>query len=125
MSKKITILLSLLMVVVSSSFLHAANLTISTNAKVDTLTINSGSTVAQTGSSLSVAGDFTNNGTFTANSNTVVLTGSEQTLSGDITFYNLTIQSSGLVTKANADKLTISGKLEMATSSGVEIQNVQ
>ncbi len=53
-------------------------------------TITSGTVYAP--SSLTVSGNWSNNGTFYANSGTVTLNGTGQTISGDTTFYNLSKQ---------------------------------
>lgn len=56
------------------------------------LTITGGNldTKSGTNASLSVAGNWTNNDTFTANAGTVTLSGTNQTVAGATTFYNLT-----------------------------------
>ncbi len=71
------------------------------NVTTGTLTIEAGGTLDATGaaSAITVSGNYTNNGTFTAGSSTVTLNGSAaQTLSGTLTgtsaFYNLTISNS-------------------------------
>ncbi len=63
------------------------------------IVINSGATVTTSGgNSLTVSGNFTNNGTFTANSGSVIFNGTTaQSISGSTstTFYNLTMLNSG------------------------------
>ncbi|PYJ06952.1 MAG: hypothetical protein DMF06_17020, partial [Verrucomicrobia bacterium] len=51
--------------------------------------IDSGAAYSATGT-VSVSGNWTNNGTFTANSNGVTFNGTNQAISGQTTFYNLT-----------------------------------
>ncbi|MEI6049805.1 MAG: hypothetical protein WCS03_12950, partial [Bacteroidota bacterium] len=69
-------------------------------AVCNSLTINSGATLAITESNaLTVSGNWLNNGSFTANSSTVNFNGTTQTISGsNTTFNNLTISNSGVVT---------------------------
>ncbi len=64
--------------------------TLSANQSAATTTISGSGTLDLAGYQLSVGGNWTNTGTFTANSGTVVLNGTNQTLTGDSTFYNLT-----------------------------------
>jgi len=79
------------------------------------LVIGSGATLTSTSSTLTVTGNFTNNGTFTHNSGTVTLTGAAQTISGLTTFNNLTINGAGV--KSVPDNITISGT--MTLTSGI------
>jgi hypothetical protein len=61
-------------------------------ASTTNITINSGATLAAPTSSLTVSGNFTNNGTFTHGNGQVQLTGTNQTISGaaaTTTFYDL------------------------------------
>ena len=71
----------------ASTYALPGNLTLTGN-----LTIDADNTLDTTASNynLNVAGDWTNNGAFTANSGTVTLDGTNQTLSGATTFHNLT-----------------------------------
>lgn len=79
--------------------------------KVDTnppivanVTINAGGTLTgQNGSTLSLTGNFTNNGTFTANNGTVALVGTTpQTITGTFAFANLTLNNAaGVIISGN------------------------
>ena len=65
---------------------------------------------------LSIGGNFSNAGTFTASSGTVAFTGSlPQTLSGVANFNNLTINGTGGVTAAN--DITVNGVLNLAAEN--------
>ena len=78
----------------------------------DNITINVGSSLAITASNLlNVNGNWTNNGTFTANTSTVLLTNGAQTISGTNTFNNLTIGGTGLKTFGTTP--TVNGILSM------------
>jgi hypothetical protein len=78
------------------------------------LTINSGSSLTAP-SSLSIAGNFTNSGTFTHNSGTVTFNKSgDQNLAANVatTFYNLTVNSGAtLVETAAANNVTVANTL--------------
>lgn len=88
-----------------------------TNVKVDSspptvanITINSGGTLrGNGGDTLSLTGNFTNNGTFTANGGTVAFTGTAQTITGNVTFANLTVGASTVLTLAG--NVTVTGTL--------------
>ncbi len=70
-----------------------STVTLASNLDVDlTLTIDAGSTLDVSGSNyqINIAGDWTNNGTFTAQAGSVVFDGGDQSLAGDTTFYDLT-----------------------------------
>lgn len=68
----------------------ANNLT-SANAITGNLTIDNGATLTSgTNYDIELAGNWTNSGTFTANSGDVILTGVDQSITGSTTFYNLT-----------------------------------
>ena len=86
--------------------------TIGATSSCDNITINVGSSLTITGSNLlNVNGNWTNNGTFTANTSTVSLSNGAQTVSGTNTFNNLTIGGTGLKTFATTP--TVSGILSM------------
>ncbi len=71
-------------------FGHILGLTLTGN-----LTINSGATFAGSSYSHSVAGNWTNNGTFTAGTSTVTFNGAaQQTMAGATNFYSLTMNNS-------------------------------
>jgi fibronectin-binding autotransporter adhesin len=76
------------------------------------LTITAGTLVAGTATTITVFGNWTNNGTFTGGSGTVIFDGNNntQTLTGTTTFNNLTINHTGTgnVT-AGGSTLTVSG----------------
>ena len=98
-----------------------------TNAASLTLTINTGASVTvNSGSTLSLSGDFTNNGTFTDNSNTangVSFVGTvAQTIAGTTSnvFNNLTVANTSGVTPAiniTTNNITVNSNLTM--TSGV------
>ena len=88
-----------------------------TNVKVDAttfivanVTINAGGTLRGTnGNTLSLSGNFTNNGTFTANGGTVAFTGTAPTITGNVTFANLTLAPSTVLNLAG--NVTVTGTL--------------
>ena len=82
---------------------------ISSNAFCNNITINTGATLQITGTNtLTISGNWTNNGTFTANQSTVVFDGiSPQIGAGE--FFNLTMPGSG--TKTFTSTAVISGTL--------------
>jgi len=75
------------------------------------LTIGSGTTldVSASNFALSVAGNWSNSGTFNARSGTVTLNGGTgtQTVSGNTTFFNLTLNNSGATTAFGSTTTTI------------------
>ena len=78
----------------------------------DNITINATSSLSITGSNtLSVNGNWSNSGTFTANTSTVLLTNGAQTISGTNTFNNLTVGGTGLKTFSTTP--TVNGILSM------------
>ncbi|MEP6794325.1 MAG: hypothetical protein ABJB16_08370, partial [Saprospiraceae bacterium] len=80
------------------------------------LTINSGASLTITGSNtLSVSGNWSNNGTFTANTSTVNFNGTTQSISGTVstTFYNLILSNSG--TKTLGIAITVNSNLSITT----------
>ena len=83
---------------------------ISAASVCNNLTINSGATLVINGSNtLTVSGNWTNNGTFTAGTGTVVFNGSAQTV-GTGPFNNLTLGGSGVKTITG---VTVNGILSM------------
>ncbi|MCK9401047.1 MAG: hypothetical protein M0Q51_13785, partial [Bacteroidales bacterium] len=82
-------------------------------AVCNNMTVNSGATLTITGSNtLTVSGNWTNSGTFTANSSTVIFNGADQTV-GTGPFNNLTLSTSG--TKTLATATIINGNLTINT----------
>jgi hypothetical protein len=73
---------------------------IGSSAVCKNLTISYGATLTITGSNtLTVSGNWSNSGAFTANTSTVILNGTAQAISGSVTtFNNLTISNSGIKT---------------------------
>jgi len=70
-------------------FTDSGSWTFSNNASTTGLTISSGTVTAPASGLVSIVGNYTNNGTFTANSSTVYLSGaSQQTLDGQMTGAN-------------------------------------
>jgi len=79
-------------------------------ALCNSLTINSGATLVITGSNtLTVSGNWANNGTFTANTGTVIFNGAAQTV-GTGPYNNLTLSGSGVKTITG---VTVNGILSM------------
>ncbi|MDP4208648.1 MAG: autotransporter-associated beta strand repeat-containing protein [Bacteroidota bacterium] len=75
------------------------------------ITINTGATLSISGSNtLTVSGNFTNNGTFTANSSTVVFNAAGAQSVGSVTYNNLTLSGSGAKTTTGA---TVNGVLSI------------
>ncbi len=97
--------------------------TFAANASTSALTVNSGVTmVAPT--ALSIAGDYTNSGTFTANSGTVTLSGealqtATGTMSGGSSFHHLILTNSSATTTFGA-LFTATGNF-VADTPGVQI----
>ena len=82
-------------------------------AVCNNITVNSGATLIISGSNtLTVSGNWTNSGTFTAPSSTVIFNGADQTV-GIGPFNNLTLSTSG--TKTLAVATTINGNLTINT----------
>ena len=88
-------------------------------AVCNNLTINTSASLTITGTNaLTISGNLSNSGSFTANSSTVILNGTAQTLSGNaITFNNLTVSNSGVKTLTAIP--TISGTLSMEGTATV------
>jgi hypothetical protein len=92
-------------------------------ASVKNLTLTSGASLSQRGGTLSLAGDLTNNGTFTATGGTVILgastvSTSAATIYGSSAsrFWSLTVQANGLLLNTSASTsvrqvLTLTGSL--------------
>ncbi len=79
------------------------------------ITINTGATLTITGSNtLTVSGDWSNSGTFTANTSTVTYNGTVQNLAG-VTYNNLII--SGGNTKTMQGNVTINGTLTLTNGN--------
>ncbi|WP_456461644.1 LamG-like jellyroll fold domain-containing protein [Reichenbachiella sp.] len=78
------------------------------------LTIEANTTLDASGLALSIAGDFTNSGTFTPNSNTTTFNGSStQLITGATTFYNLNKSSANTVQLQASSDLTIQNNLNI------------
>ena len=83
------------------------------------ITINSGATLTITSTnSLTVSGNWTNNGTFTANSSTVAFNGTTQSISGATTFSSLSVTNG---TTAAGAALTVSGVLTVASGATLDM----
>lgn len=67
------------------------------------LTVNSGVTFDQNGNNISIGGNWTNNGTFNAGSNSVTFTGSSAIISGTTTFYDLNVNSASAINEGTTD----------------------
>ncbi len=81
----------------------------------------SGGTLTAPSGTLSVAGNFSNTGgTFTHNNGTVNLNGTNQTISGATTFYSLTksVTSAATLTFPSSTKQTLNGTLTLTGTSG-------
>ncbi|MGN6490980.1 MAG: T9SS type A sorting domain-containing protein [Agriterribacter sp.] len=95
---------------------RASTLTLSKNLTVSgAITINANGTMLQGKSTISLTGNWTNNGTFSATSNnaSVIMTGIAQTIGGSATttFRRLTINAGSTVTLAHAMNVTGSGSI--------------
>jgi len=79
--------------------------------------INAGASLTITGSNtLTVSGNFTNSGTFTANSSTVIYNGATQTV-GTGTYYNLTLSGSGAKTTTGVTVINVLSMEGTATAT--------
>lgn len=82
------------------------------------LTIEANTTMDASGLDLTIAGNFTNSGTFTPNSNTTIFNGSgTQLITGATTFYNLNKSSANTVQLQAATALTIQNDLNIAAGT--------
>lgn len=90
-----------------------------TGAVCNNISISSGASLTITGSNaLAVSGNWTNNGTFTANTSTVTFNGTSPTFSGGVTtFNNLTLSTSGVNTFTTIP--TVNGILTMTGTATV------
>ncbi|MHC1703483.1 MAG: autotransporter-associated beta strand repeat-containing protein [Tenuifilaceae bacterium] len=81
------------------------------------LTIGTGSTFDANGLTLTCNGNFTNNGTFRANSNTTIFSGSAlQTITGSTSFYNFTKQTTGNTLQLGATtNITVANDFSLLT----------
>lgn len=87
-------------------------------AVCNSLTINSGATLIITGSNtLTVSGNWLNNGTFTANSSSVIFSGAAQTV-GTGPYNNLTLSGSGSKTTTG---VTVNGILSIEGTATVSV----
>ncbi len=93
--------------------LNTNPLTINNNISINSGLLNSNSL------NISLGGNFTNNGSFTAGTGTVILNGTSQTLTGNaVTFNNLTIKNSGVKTLTTG-LCTINGILSIEGTATV------
>jgi hypothetical protein len=94
--------------------------TISGATSFNNVTIAASSALTAPSGTLNIAGNFTNNGTFNANSGTVVLNGSNQTVTGSNTFNNLTmaVTSPATLTLPSSQTQTINGALILTGTLG-------
>ncbi|SMD32516.1 hypothetical protein SAMN04488029_0861 [Reichenbachiella faecimaris] len=80
------------------------------------LTIEANTTMDASGLALNIAGNFTNNGTFTSNTNTTTFNGSStQIITGATTFYNLSKTGANTVQLAN--DLVVQNKLDITSGT--------
>lgn len=81
------------------------------------VTVQAGGILAiRSGNTVSLSGNFTNNGTFTAPAgSTVALTGTNQTITGNVTFANLTVAAGTQLTLVG--NITITGTTNLATTN--------
>lgn len=88
---------------------NGTTITVDSNPPAATnITINAGGVLrGNNGNTLSLTGNFTNNGTFTANGGTVAFTGTAQTIVGDVTFANLSVGASTVLTLSG--NVTVTG----------------
>jgi hypothetical protein len=100
--------------------------TISAAAVCNNITINAGATVTITGTNtLTVSGNWTNNGTLSGSTGVVIFDGTAQTISGTGAFTNLSIAplTSGTTT-LNANT-TVNGTLDLATTGTIDLNTFQ
>ncbi len=93
--------------------------TVDSNAQCNDLVIESGGTlVVPTGVTLTITGDWVNDGTFTPNNGTVTFNGSSaQAIGGNNTFYNLTSANTGGGVTAGDGTLTVSNLLRVQSNT--------
>lgn len=98
----------------TGSWTHTAPLNVGQNLTITAGTLNS------TGQNITLAGNWSNSGTYTPGANTVALTGTGQNISGSTTFNNLTkdVINADTLTFSNGTTQSISGVLVMAGRSG-------
>ncbi len=90
---------------------------------LNNLTISSGATLDATTSNITIGGNFSNAGTFTAGTSTVVFNNSGQmsVISGNNTFYNLSVTTAGKnmqFTASSTTTITTGGSLTLRGASG-------
>ena len=85
------------------------------------LEIAAGGTLNANGKGITVAGDWTNSGTFTNGGNTVTFNGTAQSITGNNTFYNITKTGAGSLTFAGNSTTTIEG---LATFNGAGLSGL-
>jgi hypothetical protein len=103
---------------------------VNSNRECNDVVIESGGTlVVANGVTLSVAGDWVNNGTLTANNGTVTFNGgSAQGIGGDASFYNLTCANTSGGVTAGDGTLTVSNLLHVQSgtfSGACDLADVQ
>ncbi len=99
---------------------NPAGVTLQRDISLTDLTIAAGSSLIAPAGTLSVAGNFTNNGAFVHNSGTVLLNGANQAISGSSTFQNLTKIGTGAATLTfpAGGTQTIAGMLSLQGVAG-------
>ncbi len=102
----------------NSTVASTVKLTSDRNIDFADVEISSGNTLSfgGTGYDVKVSGDWTNNGTLSANESTVTFTDTA-TISGDTTFYNLALDAGGK-TLTISDAQTVSGALSLNGQAG-------
>ncbi len=90
-------------------------LTLTSATDIDDLTIETGDTLDANGKAITLAGDWTNSGTFTHNNNTVTLNGASQTINDDNTFYKLIkeVETADTLTFEAGSTQTITNTLQL------------
>lgn len=99
---------------------NPAGVTLQRDISLTDLTIAAGSSLTAPAGTLSVAGNFTNNGAFVHNSGTLLLNGGDQAIAGSSTFQNLTKIGSGAATLTfpAGETQTIAGILSLQGGGG-------
>jgi len=102
----------------------ASAVTLDANESCNNITVNSSQTFSGSSNTLTVYGNFTNNGTFTYSTSMIIFGGSaNQTITGTTTFYNLTIDPSGATdTTFLASAITINNNLAISQGA-LDLQN--